>query len=463
MEDNNITIGSDPEFVIMCGDSVANALEIFSKVFIEDLSCIEPEEPDEEDYKNFYGGNPAHHLNEVLNDISIKVLTESYKKIAAQQFIDLFDYYGYEIKDIFNPDEIVEKSLKEASKLIIKDILKQYHKDIMEDKKLQKGIMLTHIEQLDMYELYNKLVGKEKTTYIDFIINSVLEYENELNDFDLLPNEIQEKILENIQENWEYDLTPDDDYEEYFCSAELGCDAHSVTGEMRPKYGNNPIEHFNEILKLMKELEERLKSDIICYGKELQIKAGTMIDDEAEGEFIFLGGHIHLGFDRIGTETDAIILSTFVGIPLTLIENFYERDRHRVYGKFGEYNVKAIANEDTYNGLEFRMPSSWLVSPQITIGALALAYTTMHEILLGGKGTLKHIDFMKFFWENEEQYEQEKWDVLKEKIPEIYSEVKKMRLYPEYKEYIDYIFDMIERGESWDSNADILVTWSELF
>jgi len=168
-------------------------------------------------------------------------------------------------------------------------------------------------------------------------------------------------------------------------------------------------------------------------------------------------------------------LSFFCGIPLTLItdtENKIginlesERDiRHkkRQYGEYGDYRAKPY-------GIEFRMSSSWLVSPQVTIGALSLAYVAGHQFL---KETEKGIGFI---WETmfEEKYkmhprkymywyENQNWVLLQGEFEPIKLEIQKMELYPKYKEYIDYIFDMIDNNETWHSEADILPRWAELW
>lgn len=429
MEDNNITIGSDPEFVIMCGDSVSNALEIFSKVFKEDLSCIEPEEPDEDDLINFYDQNPAHHLNEALNNTGIKYLINIYEEIANETFVKLFKQYDYNNKQ-------------------------------------------------NTYKLYLTLNIDQQIKFDNYLIDEILNFKSKVGfNINALPDKIKEKILENISDNWEYDFSPDsDDYAKHFCSAEIGCDGYSVTGEMRPRFGNDPIEHFNEILKLIKELSEALEPEIVCYGKELQIKAGTVQGLEWGEETILLGGHIHIGYDVRQKVYIAkylgLMLSIFVGIPLTLIEKPDEiHKRHKIYGKFNDIKPKEY-------GLEFRMPSSWLVSPEITIGALSLTYVVADEfitkynskeksdsidLLFGDTAKYKYI-YNKMLYETtiNDAYT---WyyDKLVSMSETLYENIKTMRLYPEYKEYIDYIFSMIEKGEYWNSDADILVTWSELF
>jgi len=472
---NNITIGSDPEFVIMCGDKVENALEIFTRVFKEEIDCFESEliEPDESDIEIFYLQNPAQHLNEALNNTPINYLINSYKPIAAAQFIVLFKRFKYDIADILN-NRIEEPQLLEVSKRISSDILEEHIDDIIiSDKEMQNNIMVYHIKTLDMYKLYKMFTIEQQIIFDDYLVNAILEISSQHSKvgFPLLsglPNKISECIIDGITDNWEYEFEGAD-VERLFCSLELGCDGQSALGEMRPKFGNDPIEHFNEILKLMKKLSEALASEIVCYEEDLTVKAGTI-----QGNYQ-LGGHIHIGYEQrerswmhISTLTNYVlskILSFFVGIPLTFIEKQDEAlRRHANYGKFGAYEHKDY-------GFEFRMPSSWLVSPEITIGALSLAYVVADEFIpiVKNKKDIKEVlsDFYPsleiIYPQVKDQYILNEYPQVKTNIPFIHNLIKTMKLYPEYAEYIDYIFNMIENDETWNSDGDILAEWSKLF
>ena len=489
---NNITIGSDPEFVIMCGDNVGNALEIFSKVFEEDLSCIEPEEPRLDEIKNVYYNNPASYINNALNNIQLKAIYKQHPRFAAEILIDTLKKQ-HTIEKIIAIFNITKKELDESMSeiLLVPEKSELYiHKSYGEMQfhelplHIKSRILWITIKNRMLYknmdiEIYIPDEKKEefKNRYIDKVIKYYSQYsEAGFPNLENLSQIISEYIKDDIIENWEYDFSPDnDDYAKHFCSAEIGCDGHSITGEMRPRQGNNPIEHFNEILKLIKELSDALEPEIICYDKELQVKAGTIQGLEWEEETILLGGHIHIGYD---VESQVYIakwlgtmLSIFAGIPLTLIEKPEEiHKRHKIYGKFNDIRPKEY-------GIEFRMPSSWLVSPEITIGALALTYVVADEFITKYKSKEKSSSIDLLF-EDTKRYEdiynslikddfdwirQLDYDKLIAISETLYKNIKTMRLYPEYAEYIDYIFDMIKNREYWNSDVDILTTWSKLF
>ena len=406
--DINITIGSDPEFVIMCGDKIENALEIFTRLQEPDY-CCECNHPNEEDIQNIYDFGER-------------------------------DYY-----------------LKEALEQIAQDNLVKIYNEILEDYQ----------------EL--KVVIKDKKHLIKILI----EFYTEINEISLsnLPSDIYDNIFEQIVDEYETDCSSCEiDSESYFCSTELGCDGQSILGEMRPKYGNNPIEHFNEILRLMEQLNDMLAPEIICYGSdELQVKAGSIASGISQT--YELGGHIHIGYDDLHEKFLGIseyvqrnipnFLAIYIGIPLTLIEYTSEAiKRHRSYGGFA-----ASHNGEKYFGTEFIMPSSWLVSPEITIGALSLAYVVAYEyikVMLSGEDTYRNIDFDLKIEKLKKLYddclsEKYSFGFLEKEMPKLYSEIKKMELYPEYKDEIDTIFDMIEKNKTWESDTNILPRWAQLW
>lgn len=480
-EDIELTIGSDPEFVIMCGDSVENALEIFQKVSL-DMECqCECPHPDEDEINDSYNYSAvqAEFIEDAVRYIArtdIWKLIDMYPFSAADAIFEINDYkleqlehkhvkeliQGYYYK-LYNErlsyDEIKEKIYEEDTLELIKEALTQ--------------------EPIYIHLLYDLLSDSDKIGFKTIIlVDTIMEFyhSTEYPNLDKLPNEIQYNIKEAIIESYEVDCSSCQEGESYFCTTEIGCDGQSALGELRPKHGNDPIEHFNEILKLMEELNDLLSPEIICYGDEqLQVKAGA-VQGQPEGEEFQLGGHIHLGLDKnISVPYLGDYLSFFCGIPLTLVTdtkekydlgNISERDVRHKKGQYGEYGNYRTAP----HGIEFRMPSSWLVSPQVTIGALSLAYVVGNEFILNSKkGTARIqeiifkekqvIPFGKYIiW-----YNNQNWVLLQGEFEPIKLEIQQMELYPKYKEYIDYILDMIDNNETWHSEGDILPRWAELW
>lgn len=134
------------------------------------------------------------------------------------------------------------------------------------------------------------------------------------------------------------------------CSAEIGCDGMSSTGELRPAYKPCPFEHFAEIKKIIKT-----KLPAMINLANYQMYAGS-------GRFTSNGGHIHLGV----TVNSTLIrnLDTHLYIPLNSVSNTSNRSG---YNRPGQYETKNW-------GFEYRSCCSWLTTPKLTLGALVIAY-----------------------------------------------------------------------------------------
>jgi hypothetical protein len=125
------------------------------------------------------------------------------------------------------------------------------------------------------------------------------------------------------------------------------------------------------------------------------------------------------------------------------------------------------------------MPSSWLVSPEITIGALTMAYTITYEFV-------KYYDIKKslenyFFKDvNITKYDtlffcfhptkiksnitiSQTTHRLRKDFDEIAYVIRSLELYSEYEDFIEHILQMVENNETWDSNKNILESWRRLF
>jgi len=185
----------------------------------------------------------------------------------------------------------------------------------------------------------------------------------------------------------------EDDLISYFCTTDIGCDGSRIIGELRPAFSVDPVEHFKNITILIKKLYNRIYKTNVCKSNEkVSIVSGGYVNNRP------LGGHIHIGFKSnkywlynflkngltynsiptVDLSIDKIfsyVLSFYSGIPLFLTENIEQAiERRKKYGKFGEYREK----EDY--GIEWRMLSSWIVSPEIAISTLVLSYVIADEI-----------------------------------------------------------------------------------
>ena len=215
-------------------------------------------------------------------------------------------------------------------------------------------------------------------------------------------------------------------------SAQIGYDG--ALGELRPNPGKTPIEHVENIQKLIDAID--------FLPDHIVMKGGTVHQTHS------IGGHIHIGMPQINGQyleiTDnhnfAMYMSHYCGIPLRKIEIYKDlmyRGLGRMgFGKFGGYDVKSY-------GIEWRMPASWLVSKEIATAALCLAYVVAQNYD-PPYYTMKTVQYRGY---------------LKTKIPYIIKAIEEMEGYEIYAKEIEPLFRMIINKEVWDPNLNIKDTW----
>lgn len=137
--------------------------------------------------------------------------------------------------------------------------------------------------------------------------------------------------------------------------AALGCDGHSDTGEMRPTAKPTAKEVVSQIYTLFNEAEQ------YSTMKKVGILAGHYKHKKT------IGGHIHLSGFKIDMEHFWQILDSLF-IPLSdVTDDLTERQMRQSQGYGKGYR------EQGQNYIEYRMPGSWLLSPDMAYLHLGLA------------------------------------------------------------------------------------------
>lgn len=168
-----------------------------------------------------------------------------------------------------------------------------------------------------------------------------------------------------------------------------------------------------------------------------------------------IGGHIHFGLpederERITQDTNRAnevitTLDTYLAHTLALIEKPEKAQaRKRSYGHLHDYRNQP-------HGLEYRPPSSWLVSPEISAGVLSLSFAVINGALRGELHNGHAVNSVKFY--------QHDYDYLRDIHEEAKREVVKLPEYRAFQPYIDYIYSLIRRRQSWNDEQDIRQTW----
>jgi hypothetical protein len=222
----------------------------------------------------------------------------------------------------------------------------------------------------------------------------------------------------------------------------VGCDAiwlrenRSIfpLAELRPKPATEP-----------KELIKNLYRTMMLASRKITDHTLDWLAGAAPLKGYPLGGHIH--FSNVWRNHFLVrALDNYLTLPLTLLEDTHSVKRRPKYGFLGDTRLQF------HGGFEYRTTPSWIVSPVITRGVIALAKLISDH-----------------YWELDN------YPLLSSKIQEAYYKGDKagllttvknqwvdlMRLpdYEKYKTYLEPFKKQVISMESWSEAADIRRPW----
>lgn len=158
-----------------------------------------------------------------------------------------------------------------------------------------------------------------------------------------------------------------------------------------------------------------------------------------------IGGHIHFSQTTLNSAF-LRALDSYLGLPLMLVENHLSLSRRPKYGFLGDFRTQF------HGGFEYRTLPSWLVSPRVTKGVVALAkliaesYPQLREI-----PTLQS-SIQYSFYHGEKRK-------LAPVVKAIWTNLENLKDYSKYTNYIEPLKKMIFNAEEWDEFQDIREAW----
>ncbi|GAA0137305.1 hypothetical protein YSY43_41460 [Paenibacillus sp. YSY-4.3] len=224
-------------------------------------------------------------------------------------------------------------------------------------------------------------------------------------------------------------------------AGEAGCDSLRYRGErrfplveLRPKPAGEPREVLVHLLHAF-QLAYRSIDD-----KELQWQAGGMPQRGFP-----LGGHIH--FSGIPLTFELLqVLDNYLALPVAALEDRRSFGRRPRYGYLGDFRLQP------HGGFEYRTLPSFLISPLVTKGVVAIA-----ALIAGNAERLprRPLDDEKIhaaFYQGDQGR-------LREELPQLHSDLKKLAAYSQYEGYIAPFMEAAGSGRTWDETADIRRFW----
>jgi hypothetical protein len=225
-------------------------------------------------------------------------------------------------------------------------------------------------------------------------------------------------------------------------SGRAGCDAIVLPdrtklyplAELRPSPSGEPRELVRNLRRTMIYAARRISDD------RLEWVAGGM---PARG--LPLGGHIHVSGAMLSSRL-LRIFDNYLALPLLLLEDGATVERRPQYGFLGDFRL------ERHGGFEYRTLPSWLVSPQIAVGVLALARLLVVHHRRLAQNPLDDYRILRSY------YAGDKASVLPV-VERLWPELEKLPEYARNRADLDDFKDRVLRMECWEADQDFRSKW----
>lgn len=230
---------------------------------------------------------------------------------------------------------------------------------------------------------------------------------------------------------------------------EFGCDGSGRPVELRPKPATNP-------LSLVANIRSSLRSGYEKYPdlKSYKWKAGSMVATDP------IGGHIHFGHPELQASEDyreavSNVLNKTLAPCGVLIEDEEEARVRRMGSTYGGIEHEPYRKQDW--GMEYRVLSSWIVSPRVAGAVLSTAYSIV-DTALHDKPLWKEMENLPAASKNEIQYPDR--IALAVLAPGIVNLIRRTKAYQTLKSHIETLISMVAFSKDWNCQRDMKDTWN---
>jgi hypothetical protein len=220
-----------------------------------------------------------------------------------------------------------------------------------------------------------------------------------------------------------------------------GCDGVISRGrtiyplaELRPAPGSEPSALMAGLLQTMRTAAMHI------HDRHLAWLAGGM-----PHRGLPLGGHLHMSGIWLSSRL-LRTLDNYLALPLVLIEDETTRRRRVRYGKLGDFRLKP------HGGFEYRTLPSWIVSPRIAGGVLALAVAIAAHYRELNLRPLSADRLAEAYYQGDKA-------ALSGCFDSLAADLVKLDAYRQYRGYIDPLLEQIHQGEPWNEQSDIRRLW----
>ncbi|WP_440109444.1 putative amidoligase domain-containing protein [Paenibacillus sp. QZ-Y1] len=221
-----------------------------------------------------------------------------------------------------------------------------------------------------------------------------------------------------------------------------GCDSVTINGrriypvaELRPAPSSEPRELLAHLLRAFASASRSITDHSLIW------QAGGMPQ-----RGLPLGGHVHFSGVTLNGEM-LRALDNYLALPVAFLQDPRGSGRRPRYGALGDFRLKS------YGGFEYRTLPSFLVSPLVAKGVVALA-----GLIAGGYGQLRQRPLAKAavhtaFYEGNRE-------VMQAHISALLNDLMGLEGYARYERYASPLLNQLRQGRTWDESRDIRKLWN---
>lgn len=158
-----------------------------------------------------------------------------------------------------------------------------------------------------------------------------------------------------------------------------------------------------------------------------------------------LGGHIHFSGIQLSSEL-LRALDNYLALPLILLEDGTTGGRKPKYGFLGDFR------RQRHGGFEYRVLPSWVISPTITKGVLALAKLIAENYRQLSARPLSEPDIQEAYYKGDKSR-------IRPLIPGLWIDFMRLPGYRKYESYIAPLKSYILKMQAWNEQDDIRRKW----
>ena len=204
--------------------------------------------------------------------------------------------------------------------------------------------------------------------------------------------------------------------------------------ELRPLPAKEPRDLVINIYKSMVVASKRIKDmDVKWLAGALPIKGYP------------IGGHIH--FSQTWLNSFLLrALDNYLALMITVFEDKQGLARRPKYGFLGDYR------EQFHGGFEYRTLPSWIVSPELAKGVIALAKLIVENYIYLEQNPLEEMAIQQAYYSGDKA-------VLRPVVIKLWEELKELKDFSLYKNYLQPLEILLVNEYSWDETKDIRIRW----